>query len=127
MNSNVPKSDLSNCKAGDWIWTIFSGWCTVLTANYNETYPVATSICEFTWDGLYEEDNLYPSAWTYNPFDPNDKPPCEFKEGEVVMVSNNAVIWDSVEFSNSDGKRFFDNRAHPWKFCRKLNSTERGG
>ena len=86
LKMNPLKSDLSNCKIGDYIYSCCDGWVKItdlylfgksLVTNTNETYNL---------NGKKHHDDVYPSAWTVNPFDNDDKPPCEFKDGDEVLV-----------------------------------------
>ena len=80
------KSDLSNCKIGDYIYTCSDGWVKITDLYLYENSLVTNTNETYTLTGKKHHDDEYPSAWTVNPFDTNDKPPCEFKKGEEVLV-----------------------------------------
>ena len=89
---------LRDVKTGDWIFTIRNGYeRTVSTTSV--IWPIATTKDSYARDGKVYTGNAYPSAWRYNPFDPDDKPPVEFMEGEIVMVRTPTKIITSWSWS----------------------------
>jgi len=78
------KSDLNCCRASDYIYTCSDGWVKVQDLYENNLETDRNGI--YTMDGKGHYTDLYPSAWVYNPFNINDQPPCEFKEGDEVIV-----------------------------------------
>ena len=78
------KSDLNCCRASDYIYTCSDGWVKVQDLYENNLETDRNGI--YTMEGKGHYTDLYPSAWVSNPFDINDKPPCEFKEGDEVIV-----------------------------------------
>ncbi len=91
-------SDLSNVKAGDWVWTIKGGWEKVTEIDLEEC-----SICTKSWytsDGKEHPGDKYPSAFTSPPEGFNAEPkPCGFKKGDKVLVG------DRPEYCNQ--RRYF--------------------
>ena len=119
---------LQNVKTGDWIFTIMNGWIKAKITASVGCWPVLTAYKHsYLRDGRFHSEALYPSAWTYNPFDANDKPPCEFREGEVVMKQCFFYPTTATDCPGMFGERpmiFRDGvvTGH----LRKLNQTERG-
>ena len=63
------KSDLSNVKEGDKIWTIQEGWTEVTNVIKPALYPIKTEKDSYTFGGLYENEDKHPSAFLSNPFE----------------------------------------------------------
>jgi len=61
------KSDLSNVKVGDSIWTIQEGFEKVTEIDKSK-HPIRTKSCCYTLKGQVYEDDIYPSAFLTNPF-----------------------------------------------------------
>ena len=78
------KSNLNSCSAGDYIYTCSDGWVKVENLYENNLETDRNGV--YTKDGKGHYTDLYPSTWTYNPFNPDDKPPREFKDGDEVIV-----------------------------------------
>ena len=129
IKENIMKSDLSKCKVGDWIWTIKAGWTRVI--EIDNKFACVDRISYFH-DGKEYDCDAHASAFTFNPFDPEDGPPCGFKEGQVI------VVWDDPEDEGkyaSIFKGYDSNSKYPydtiinngdWKHARALNATEKG-
>jgi hypothetical protein len=117
---------LRDTRVGQKIFTIRDGWTKVTNIYPERVYSIRVESCSlYTLEGKYSESDLHPSAWTYNPFDPEDKPPCEFKVGEVIAVSANKKCWWYATFIGMDGELYMTTyRAD--KYARKLTSEERG-
>ena len=81
---NPLKSDLNCCRASDYIYTCSDGWVKVQDLYENNLETDRNGI--YTLDGKGHYTDLYPSAWTTNPFNSEDKPPYQFKEGDEVRV-----------------------------------------
>jgi len=75
---------LRDVKTGDWIFVHNTGWC-VVEKIADGSYPVKTGKASFGLEGKIMAHDIHPSAWTYNPYDPDDQPPVAFKDGEIVM------------------------------------------
>jgi hypothetical protein len=89
------KSDLRNVKVGDWLFTIQSGWVKVIDIVVQNRYQIVTTGDEYNFDGKYFDTDAMPSAWPFNPLDPNDHPPVEFKVGQVIAVKGIAISDDA--------------------------------
>lgn len=123
---------------GQTIWSIKSGWCKVkelhLSAEGHYVIKTDEHYCWYTRDGkevAFTSKKSTPQLFLENPFDPKDLPPCEFKEGEVVMVSDHKgddwlpEIFGHIHTSSTEYP-YESECGTAWKYCRKLNSTERG-
>ena len=78
------KSNLNSCREGDYIYTCSDGWVKVEDLYENNLETDRNGI--YTMEGKGHYTDLYPSAWTVNPFDPDDKPPYQLKDGDEVRV-----------------------------------------
>jgi hypothetical protein len=83
------KSDLSNVKRGDKIWTIENGWEKVFSTKYTEEYPIETEENCYTLNGKRNILNEFPSAFLEYPF----------KEQEI---EKDTLVW------------FRDSETHCW-------------
>ena len=81
---NPLKSNLNSCREGDYIYSCSDGWVKVEDL-YEKNLETNTNGI-YTLDGKGHYTDLYPSAWISNPFNPDDKPPYQFKEGDEVRV-----------------------------------------
>ena len=64
------KSDLSNVKVGDKIWTIQEGWVQVESISKKDViYPILIKNYWYTLDGKLSEIDEHPSAFLSNPFE----------------------------------------------------------
>lgn len=63
------KSDLSNVKVGDKIWTIQEGWTEVARTNSSNLFPIETNGECYTIKGAYRLEDKHPSAFLENPFE----------------------------------------------------------
>jgi len=128
--------DLSKCKVGDWIWTIKFGWVKININNRDSIYPITilkkNKYYAYTYDGKFDITDNYPSAFVVPPKEFNaGEPPCEFKKGDKVLVSNsNASKWTRRYFSHkedgfyycfAEGKDEWASYgvAHKWIYCKK--------
>ncbi len=107
-------SDLSNVKAGDWIWTIHEGWTKVLKIECG----YETGKHSYYTNGKEKNSDLYPSAFTRPPEGFNAEPkPCGFKKGDKVLVG------DRPERCNQ--RRYFSHMGLEGNFhCFPLGKTE---
>lgn len=82
-------SDLSNVKAGDWVWTIRNGWTKVNAICKAYTYPIMINNCAYNIEGKDFTENKFPSAFLVPPegFGAGD-PPREFKHMDKVLVGS---------------------------------------
>jgi hypothetical protein len=62
------KSDLSNVKVGDRIWTIHEGWTEVQYIQPSSEYPIITNF-SYTIDGKNHYSHKHPSAFLEYPFE----------------------------------------------------------
>ena len=81
---NYKESNLANCKEGDYIYTCRAGWVRVIDKNIDRIEVETKEL--YTMSGTVHHADISPSAWISNPFDINDKPPYQFKEGDEVRV-----------------------------------------
>ena len=103
---NPLKSNLNSCEVGDYVYTCFDGWVKI-----DNVYETRISICSntntYTKDGKRKYSDLYPSAWTSNPFDPDNEPPCKFKDGDEVLVSRDCYQeWKRI-FAYKKDNRYY--------------------
>ncbi|MCK5021029.1 MAG: hypothetical protein KAS32_28720 [Candidatus Peribacteraceae bacterium] len=130
---------LSDIKEGNWVWSIKNGWEIVKHISRlgsGDIHMITTENGDrrYSMEGIYSTD-IYPSLWTYNPFDKNDTPPYAFKKGEVIFVWDN----DSDEergyrtFIEMEGKYFkcdYTNDSNTsntlWDNARPLTNEESG-
>jgi len=118
---------LKDVKVGDWIFSIIAGWEKVIEIISTYEFPVRTEKCSFTPGGFSGLKHKHPSAWPYNPFDLKEKPPCEFKKGEVIMVADRIRTPDtSCIFAEVKGGLYRDVDGVGWKYARKLTAKEKG-
>ena len=122
---------LENVEVGQSIWTIQNGWDRVKGSVLEDDYSIITEKGElYCLDGKLKKDDVHPSAFICNPFDINDKPPIEFKEGEIIMVSDMVTKWKPAVFNKACGERFkvktFSGCIESWPFARKLTDKEKG-
>ena len=98
------KSDLSNVKVGDWIWTVQCGWVKVEETDHSNIYGISTSGYRYTTDGKYNKADMYPAAFTEPPAEFNAGPkPSRFKKGDKVLVRNaENEKWHRRHFSHQD-------------------------
>jgi hypothetical protein len=107
------KSDLSNVKIGDKIWTIQSGWEEVIAINSVDKYPIETKSNCFTIDGLRWRGDKYPSAFLEYQF---KEQPIE-KDTLVWFRDDESMSWFNGYYSHfEDGKH--------WCFGGSKKSTE---
>ncbi len=115
---------LRDVEIGDWIFTIATGWSKV----YNETDGlIFTSSITYKRDGRRSESDVCPSAWDYNPFNNNDRPPCEFEVGEVIAVRDRAEgdAWRYDKFLSVRNEEYvYSCDKKNWKYAKKLTPEE---
>ena len=63
------KSDLSNVKVGDKIWTIQEGWTEVKEIDERNFAPIITKNGSYYTDGHWVIRDKYPRAFLENPFE----------------------------------------------------------
>lgn len=80
------KNDLSNCKAGDKIWTIHNGWVEITRVLPTVYYPINVGMESYTFEGKHSQHDDYPCAFLEPPEGFDLKP--EFTKGQKVLVSN---------------------------------------
>ena len=73
-------------EVGDYIYTCSDGWVKITDLYLYENSLVTNTNETYTLTGKTHHDDVYPSAWVSNPFDINDKPPYQFKDGDEVRV-----------------------------------------
>ncbi len=132
---------LRDVEIGEWVYTIKLGWAKVIAIDTSTNYPVRVSIKDgdewcYKFNGKINTTDVNPSAWTYNPFNKCDEPPCEFEEGEVIAVRSSVVdVWVYKRFYKKGLSRFLtvndfssnENVIHDsWYYARKLNDKELG-
>ena len=118
--------ELSELKVGDWCWTIKNGW-TRLVEPHNKGGGFSCGDRCYYEDGSYCAGDKNPSLYTYNPFDENDKPPCEFKKGEIIMVKDyGGDVFKPMKFYSFDGEHYIGWNRAKWDMARKLTPKERG-
>jgi hypothetical protein len=131
-------SDLSNVKAGDWIYTIFHRWERVVNvaAHGVTPYRVKTEYDSFTIDGKQHKSHPHASAWVRPPACLNapPKPTTKFKKGDRVLVRDSENDkWTRKYFSHylsSSSMPYYcfkmgndewasDGETTGWKYCKK--------
>jgi len=82
-------NDLSKCKVGDWVATLY-GWAQIEEiGSLNDDYPILINNLLYTREGFFYKAHKAPSAfidppgWLLKYIGPK---PCEFKKNELVMV-----------------------------------------
>jgi len=81
---NYKKSDLSNCVIDDYVYTCSNGWVQIRALDKDKVVTTKDNL--YFIDGKKYRNDLYPCVWTFNPFDPHDKQPCQFEDGDEVIV-----------------------------------------
>jgi len=121
---------LSEMKVGDDVFTIQGRW-EIVKENYPETIETENGN-HFFINGCRARNDAMPSAWAYNPFDKDDKPPIRFKKGEVIAVwilGGQELFRKFVKYEHN-----IIYCEHPenktlsiqWTYARKLTPAERG-
>ena len=86
-------------KEGQWAWSIKGGWERITKVESGKPgYSVSVAEEYYTAEGRLKAADCAPSLFHMNPFDLSDKPPCEFKEGEIVMMSDDMRHWHPIGF-----------------------------
>lgn len=100
-------SDFSKAKIGDWAWTINAGWCKITRVNSPGDFPLRIGGSGYSVDGKFTPTDKAPSAFVIPPaeFTTTDPPPCEFKEGDKVVVWNSEVDKYRAYFSHFAGDK----------------------
>jgi hypothetical protein len=98
------KSDLSNVKRGDKIWTIENGWEKVFSTKYTEEYPIETEENCYTLNGKKNILNEFPSAFLEYPF----KKEQEIEKDTLVWYRDNETMsWFIGYYSHyENGKHY---------------------
>jgi hypothetical protein len=107
------KSDLSNVKRGDKIWTIENGWEKVFSTDYSEKYPIETENCCYTINGKrYSEE--FPSAFLEYPF----------KEQEI---EKDTIVWyrdnESMSWFNGYYSHYENGKHYCFNYSKKSTET----
>jgi len=116
-------------QTGDWVFTTHDGWMRVSAAVVKADYTVKAGPHSYNRDGYCIDTHHCPTAWTYNPFAKNDKPPCEFKVGEVIAIRDDSDdAWNYRKFVSMDIMKHHTYKTpHArWKYARGLTPQERG-
>ena len=93
--TEIPKSDLSECKINDWMWIFAVGWLqiTSIEGKGYDMYPIEMGHeMSCTLNGYLTKDDISPSVWTCNPFNLDDRSPepvFEPNKGDRVLVYSN--------------------------------------
>lgn len=111
-------NDLSRCKAGDYIWTISHGWEKIIRVDKRlGNYPIQSESGGYTLDGKRHSSDVAPSSFTRPPkcFKAG-KPPCKFKKGDKVLVSDVNLIKFKRYFSHEENGMYycFDGGRDEW-------------
>ena len=128
------KNDLSKCKVGDYIWTIFFGWKKVTNINRSKHYPILVNNIMLTIDGRVNVDDLAPVAFTKPPKWFKAEPmPYSFEKGDKVLVKDiRSENWVRQYFSHyKNGKYYtsscgcieciYNGSLVEWSMCKKLD------
>ena len=127
-------NDLSKCKVGDWIATLY-GWKQIEEiGSLNDAYPIQIDSRFYTREGFFYIVHKIPSAfieppeWLLKYIGPK---PCEFKKDELVMVRYFAKDTEYLRYfshyENNKYSVFADGRTshtangitQQWEYCRK--------
>ncbi len=121
----MERKEFKDVKQGDWIFTIQNGWERVTEViKVSDNYPINTTEDNYTLDGKRYDEEVNPSAWTYDPFN-DTQPPFEPKKGQVICgytVSGKCYI----VFSHMVGGAFVSAGGSVFKEARALNDEELG-
>ena len=93
------KSDLSNVKVGDKIWTIQEGWTEVerIANNNSNLFPIYTKRGEcYGLGGSYRLEDKHPSAFLENPF-----------EKGITREVEEEIIKSFIEYYNKQSDELF--------------------
>ena len=123
-------SDLSNVKAGDWIWTIQHGWVQINRVDKEDEQPILTEVrgiwVWYTFDGRYHWRDKYPSAFINPPagFNAEPKPVKAVKRSRWAYFSVHLKkpIITSEYLTETE---FIKKQLHSGCDCIKLPWTER--
>lgn len=97
------KSDLSNVKIGDKIFTITEGWQTVLSTDYHDLNKIETEKKAYRLDGRFNGSDKFPSAFAEYPF---KEQPIE-KDSLVYYRNSENHCWAVGYYSHlENGKHF---------------------
>ena len=126
VRDNMKHKKLSELKVGDWCWSIQNCWARFSEPTDEDSFYLCGGY-HYYEDGSYYADDKNPSLYTYNPFDKNDKPPCEFKKGEIIMVKDyGGDVFKPMKFYSFDGEHYIGWNRAKWDMARKLTHEERG-
>lgn len=70
-------------REGDWVFTCGNGWEEVLSNEFDSLYRIETESNSYTVEGMNNENDKHPSAWTYDPFNGTEPPKPEIDWGKV--------------------------------------------
>lgn len=88
------KKEFKDLKVGDDVYTIKNGFDKVTCIENDSLYPIKTKQESFTLDGKCYTKDIYPVAFTYNPFEP--QPENEIMQapiGKLMEVSDKGERW----------------------------------
>ena len=118
------KSDLSEVKPGMFIWSSRHGYKKVIQIRHDNRYPIVTDILTSTLCGRVKKDDLYPSIFLTNEYDPNDIPPISFSSGEIVMIMSEYICkWIPATFTKMHNNEYVVNVASSTHKIRHLDKT----
>lgn len=136
--SDLIDPKFKDVKVGDWIFTIQEGWTKTVSRDLHVSdfydYTIRNTYSAFTLEGRFNKHDLYPSAWTYDPFN-DTQPPYDFKEGEVIAVRDiKEYPWVFRIFIKQKCGLFHcynrtsknEQNTHNWIYARKFTQEERG-
>jgi hypothetical protein len=127
-------SDFSKAKIGDWAWTINAGWCRITRVDPSDSLPLRIDGSGwYSIEGKFLPTDKVPSVFLIPPSDFNaGSPPCEFEEGDRVLVWNDEKDKWRARFSHYEESD--DNKYHcyskgdswtsygdtvGWKYCKR--------
>jgi len=132
-------NDLSKCKVGDWIATLF-GWEQIEDIDsIDDGYPIRINGRPYTREGFFYLVHKAPSAFVEPPewlLEYIGPKPCPFKKDELVMIKSRIDIEERLRYFAyyKDGKYYAYNdgrtsvtakrKTVAWKYCRKAIKGE---
>jgi hypothetical protein len=100
-------SDFSKAKIGDWAWTTKDGWNRIVQMNAPDIFLLQIGGGMYTIDGKYLSSDKFPSAFLVPPSDfKAGSPPCEFEEGDRVLVWNDEKDKWRARFSHYEDNKY---------------------
>jgi len=132
-------NDLSKCKVGDWVTTLY-GWGQVEEiVSLNDDYPIRINNRLYTREGFFYKVHKAPSAFVEPPewlLEYIGPKPCEFKKDELVMVKEHNTSNETLRYfayyknneyyiyNNGNTSITSRGRTSAWKYCRKAIEGE---